>query len=188
MLRRVIVSNSIFEFQCVFRAALEFTSNFLHRSSSNYTADQEFLVLFYFDQWIIWWKSNERYWQRSLDLSEYKKGVIEILNVCPHCFKFHIKLINFSIWLKDPQKPDQNLKLLMCYNQKTENASEKLSSSIQFSNSNVFFGLFWNSPLIFYIEADQIIEPTWNFRCWIAIWAMRLKKSLDLEKPCNQET
>ena len=94
-----------------------------------------------------------------------KKAVIEFLKVCPHCFKFHIKLNNFSIWIKDPQMPVQNLKLLMCCNQKTENASEELSSAIQFSNSNVFFGLFWNSPLIFYIEAHQIIEQTRNSWC-----------------------
>ena len=37
----------------------------------------------------------------------------------------------------------------------TENASADLWSAVQFSNIRVFFGLFLNSPLIFYIKSQK---------------------------------
>ena len=45
-----------------------------------------------------------------------RKALIEILNICPHCFNFHIQLINCSIWLKAQQMPFQYLQPLMCWN------------------------------------------------------------------------
>ena len=64
----------------------------------------------------------------------------------------------------------------------TENASEKLSSAIQFSIFNVFFGLFLNSTYLLYQNSS-------NCRADLKILVLNRGlgnenlKSLDFEKP-----
>ena len=51
------------------------------------------------------------------------------LNMWPQCFKFRIKLIICSTWLKDPQLPVENLKLLMCWNKILETLGKIIVSN-----------------------------------------------------------
>ena len=81
------------------------------------------------------------------------------------------------------------------FKQNTRNSAVVLSSVIQFSKFNVFFGLFLNSTLIFHIQAHKDREQPWGSRCWIAIWGMKTKdltarnhKSRTLKMPATIET
>ena len=103
-----------------------------------------------------------------------RKALIEFLNICLHCFKFHIKLIKFSIWLKDQQMHFQD-----CNCWCVETIYRKCFAKVIFSNSNfkVFFGLFLNSPLILYITTHQLIEGSWRSWCGRDIQGMKVKKT-----------
>ena len=87
-------------------------------------------------------------------------ALFQFLNNCQHYFKFHIKLVIYSVWLKDPNLPVQDLKLFLCWNELLERLLEELSSAIQFSNFNVFIGFFLISHPILRIELHQTIEQT----------------------------
>ena len=70
-------------------------------------------------------------------------ALFELLNICPHCFKFHIKLISYSIWLKDPQMPVQNLKLLMCWNKILETLRRSCRQQFLLKISVSLSACFW---------------------------------------------
>ena len=61
------------------------------------------------------------------------------------------------------------LEIVDALKQNTENASEELSSAIQFSKIKVFSGLFLKSPVFFRIKCHQNKEHTWISCGWKAI-------------------
>ena len=96
------------------------------------------------------------------------------LNICPQCLNSHIKIINVSIWWKDPQMPIRKLKRLMCWNKILAMLWKSYRQQFDFTIS-MFFGSFLNSPPILHIKAHHFKKQTRSSRCWLAIWGMKAK-------------
>ena len=102
-------------------------------------------------------------YKRSFDPSDYKiKRCLNFLKFArtESSYKSHKTNQIFNlIEGSNPQLSAQNLKL-DSLKQNTEIASEELSSAIQSSKSDAFFGLFLNLPVIFDIKANRNKERT----------------------------
>jgi len=78
----------------------------------------------------------------------------------PTLFQVSHQTNQFFNLIKGSTSASSKLETVDVLKRKTGNVAEELLSAIQFSNFNVFFGLFPNSPPIFHIKAHRIREQT----------------------------
>ena len=106
---------------------------------------------------------TEKYYtnnNRSLDPSEHKKQRFLDSKRSPALFQVITHTKHFFELLERSTAVSSKLATVDALIQNTENASEELSSGIQFSKIKVFSGLFLKSPVFFHIKAHRKKEHT----------------------------